>query len=204
MFEIFAPDGWRMLCFIGGDEHDAGGSGGGGGGNDAAQPPLWGGCGAEAPRTGIADGGSPNAAKAGADGARAGGGAIARRPMDEIACAASGRATPRAMGCGVKAAPFILGAAPFIIGAEPFIIGAAPFDAGAAWPFEWPFAAGVGFRTPLSPKGSKEASAAYGALLAASGPAQPRTHGFLQGGYMRRLTLKMLTDKCSIEDTLSL
>merc|ERR1719201_151337 len=81
--------------------------------------------------------------------------------MDEIACAASGRATPRAMGCGVKAAPFIIGAAPFIIGAEPFIIGAAwPFDAGAAWPFEWPFAAGVGFRTPLSPKGSKEASAA--------------------------------------------
>merc|ERR1719152_866596 len=74
--------------------------------------------------------------------------------MDEIACAASGRATPRAMGCGVKAAPFI-------IGAEPFIIGAAwPFDAGAAWPFEWPFAAGVGFRTPLSPKGSKEDSAA--------------------------------------------
>ena len=84
--------------------------------------------------------------------------------MDEIACAASGRATPRAMGCGVKAAPF-MGAPfildPFIIGAEPFIIGAAwPFDAGAAWPFEWPFVAGVGFRTPLSPKGSKEASAA--------------------------------------------
>ena len=90
--------------------------------------------------------------------------------MDEIACAASGRATPRAMGCGVKAAPFvgapfildpfIIGALPFIIGADPFIIGAAPFDAGAAWPFEWPFVAGVGFRTPLSPKGSKEASAA--------------------------------------------
>ena len=40
MFEIFAPDGWRMLCFIGGDEHDAGGGGGGGGGNDAAQPLL--------------------------------------------------------------------------------------------------------------------------------------------------------------------
>ena len=66
--------------------------------------------------------------------------------MDEIACAASGRATPRAMGCGVKAAPFvgapfildpfIIGAPPFRIGAEPFIIGAEPFIIGAAWPFD--------------------------------------------------------------------
>ena len=53
--------------------------------------------------------------------------------MDEIACAASGRATPRAMGCGVKAAPF-MGAPfildPFIIGAAPFIIDAPPFRIG--------------------------------------------------------------------------
>ena len=90
--------------------------------------------------------------------------------MDEIACAASGRATPRAMGCGVKAAPFM--GAPILdpsSSARPIhhrrgtvhhSARRGAFDAGAAWPFEWPLAAGVGFRTPLSPKGSKEDSAA--------------------------------------------
>ena len=35
MFEIFAPLGCKMLCFMGGEEQLAGGGGGGGGGNDA-------------------------------------------------------------------------------------------------------------------------------------------------------------------------
>lgn len=145
MFEMFAAPGWSMLCFIGGDKQDAVSEGGGaaaayavaGGAENVAQPFVGGG--AEAPREGDVDTGSPNAANDGADGARTGGGAIAR-PMDEIACAVSGRATPSAMGCGVKAAPLPIGAEPFILGAcmPPFIIGGAapfigaPFDGGAA------------------------------------------------------------------------